>query len=57
MQKHTISYDLPVDAIVHLAKRLNVYEAHHGFTSEEFFDKFNKGLMEDNKMLTFKIHY
>jgi len=57
MQKHTISYDLPVDAIVHLAKRLNVYEARHGFTSEEFFDKFNKGLMEDNKMLTFKIHY
>ncbi len=57
MQKHTISYDLPVDAIVHLAKRLNVYEARHGFTSEEFFDKFNKGLMEDNEMPPFKLHY
>lgn len=57
MQKHMISYDLPVDAIVHLAKRLNVCEARHGFKSEEFFDKFNKGLMEDNEMLTFKLHY
>lgn len=48
MQKHTINYDSPVDAIVHLAKRLSTFETRYCLTSEEFFDKFSKGLMEDS---------
>jgi hypothetical protein len=48
MQKQTTSYDSPVDAIVVLAKRLSVYEKQHRISSEDFFDRFSKGQLEDS---------
>lgn len=49
MHKHRIVYDSPIDAIVALAKRLSVYEAHYNLSSEEFIDKFSQGEMTDSK--------
>jgi hypothetical protein len=48
MQKQKIIYDSPVDAIVVLAKRLSIYEERYRLSSEEFFDKFTKGLLDDS---------
>jgi len=47
MQKQKTIYDSPVDAIVVLAKRLSIYEERYRLSSEEFFDKFTKGLLDD----------
>ena len=47
MQKQQIVYNSPVDAIVAIAKHLNRYEERHQLTSETFFDKFNKGQLDD----------
>lgn len=48
MQKHRITYDSPIDAIITLAKRLSLFEERYGLSSEEFYDQFTKGLMEDS---------
>ncbi|MCL5028552.1 MAG: hypothetical protein M1480_05975 [Bacteroidetes bacterium] len=48
MQKQQITYSNSIEAIVALAKRLSVYEEHQGISSEEFFDKYRKGLFEDS---------
>ncbi len=48
MQKQTITYDSSIDAIVALAKRLSNYEKQYQFTSEDFFNQYNKGLLEDS---------
>lgn len=48
MQKQRIEYDSPVDALVTVAKRLRGYEDRYRITSEDFFDKFSKGKMEDS---------
>jgi len=48
MRKQRIEYDSPVDALVAVAKRLSVYEDRYRMASEEFFDKFCKGQMEDS---------
>ncbi len=48
MRKQRIEYDSPVDALVTVAKRLSGYEDRYRITSEEFFDKFSKGKMEDS---------
>lgn len=48
MSKIRITYDSPIDAIVALTKHLATYETRYGMTSEEFYDKFCKGLMEDS---------
>jgi len=48
MQKHQIVYDSPIDTIVALAKRLSLYEESYGLSSEDFYDRFSKGLMEDS---------
>lgn len=48
MKKERIEYDSPVDAIVALAKRLTVYEDRYKISSEDFFDRYNKGKMEDS---------
>ena len=34
------------DALVTIAKRLSIYETRHGMSSEDFFYKYEKGLME-----------
>jgi len=48
MRKQRIEYDSPVDALVAIAKRLSVYEGRYQMASEEFFDEFSKGQLEDS---------
>lgn len=48
MRKQRIEYDSPVDALVAITKRLSGYEDRYRISSEEFFDKFCKGQMEDS---------
>jgi len=48
MRKQRIEYDSPVDALVTVTKRLSVYEDRYRIKSEDFFDKFSKGKMEDS---------
>jgi hypothetical protein len=49
MQKRRIEYQSPVDALVVVAKRLSRYEEHYNMRSEDFFDKFSKGALEDSE--------
>lgn len=48
MRKQRTEYDSPVDALVAITKRLSGYEDRYRISSEEFFDKFCKGQMEDS---------
>ena len=48
MRKERIEYHSPVDAIVAIDKRLNAYETRHRMSSEEFFDKYQKGAIDDS---------
>lgn len=48
MQKQITEYDSPVDAIVAVSKRLSACESQYHMTSEEFYDKFSKGQLEDS---------
>jgi hypothetical protein len=47
MQRLRIEYNSTVDAIVAIAKRLSNYESQHRMSSEDFFDKFTKGELDD----------
>ena len=47
MQKQTIQYDSSIDALVAVAKRLSTYEERFSMSSEEFYDKYAKGSLED----------
>lgn len=49
MWKQRIEYDSPVDALMAIAKRLSIFETRYRMTSEEFFDKFSKGQLEDSE--------
>ncbi|MFQ5627504.1 MAG: antitoxin TumA [bacterium] len=48
MAKQRIEYDSPVEALVALAKRLNVLESRHQMKSEDFFDQYTKGKLDDS---------
>jgi hypothetical protein len=48
MKKETSEYSSPVDALVTVAKRLSVYEDRYGMTSEDFYNRYVKGQMEDS---------
>ncbi len=52
MRKQRSEYDSPVDALVAVTKRLSVYEDRYRILSEEFFDKFCKGQMDDSADFT-----
>ena len=47
MQKIKITYDSLLDAILALAKRLSINEERYHLSSEDFFDKYTKGLLDD----------
>lgn len=47
MRKQRVEYDSPVDALVAIAKQLSIFEARYQKISEDFFDDFNKGQLED----------
>ncbi|UCH97207.1 MAG: hypothetical protein JSV88_10250 [Candidatus Aminicenantes bacterium] len=48
MQKQISKYDSPLDALIAVTKRLSIFEGKYGMVSEDFFDKFNKGQMDDS---------
>lgn len=48
MQKQQTTYNSALDAIVALAKRLSIFEERYQLSSEEFYDKFSKGMLEDD---------
>ena len=52
MKKLRIDYDSPIDALIAVTKRLSVAEDRHRMTSEEFYDKFTKGQLEDSICFT-----
>lgn len=47
MHKQRIEYDSPVEALVAISKRLSALEARHRMSSEDFFDQYTKGQMDD----------
>lgn len=48
MKKETVQYSSSVDALVAVTKRLSHYEEQYGMTSEEFFNGYNQGRLEDS---------
>ena len=48
MQKQSIQYDSPLDALVAIANRLSRYETEAGLSSEDFFDRFSQGFWVDD---------
>lgn len=52
MRKQRSEYDSSIDALVTVAKRLSVFEDRYQISSEDFFDKFRKGQMEDSMDFT-----
>ena len=48
MRKERIEFDSPVDALVHIAKRLSLFESRYHMTSEEFSKKYLTGGLEDS---------
>ncbi len=49
MRKQRIEYNTSVDALVAVAKLLSIYEGQYNMMSEEFYDKFIKGKMDDSE--------
>ena len=48
MQKKISKYDSPLDALVAVTKRLSIFEGKFGMSTEDFFDRFSKGQMDDS---------
>ena len=49
MKKQRIEYNSPVDALVAISKHLHRYESQYKITSEEFYNSFIKGQLEDSE--------
>ncbi len=49
MKKQRITYDSSVDALVNVSKRLSLYEKKYNLISENFYYKYTKGEMTDDK--------
>ena len=48
MRKQISKYDSPVDALIAVTKRLSTFEKRYQMATEDFFDKFSKGQMDDS---------
>ena len=48
MQRQRIEYRSPLDALIAITKRLSIYENHQKMTSDEFFDRYNRGELSDD---------
>jgi hypothetical protein len=48
MQKRISKYDSPLDALIAVTKRLSIFEGKFGMSTEDFFDRFSKGQMDDS---------
>ena len=49
MRKQTIQYDSPVDSLVAVSKRLSVYEDKYKIPSEDFYNDFKRGVLDDSE--------
>ena len=47
MQKIRVEYDSSLSALVAISKRLSWSEKQHDMASEEFYDRYSKGLLDD----------
>ena len=47
MRKQRDIYTSPLDALVSVSKQLSLYENQRGMDSETFFDRYQKGLIDD----------
>jgi len=47
MKKQRIEYNSPIDALVAIAKRLSVYENQYAMDSENFFNRYGNGNLDD----------
>ena len=47
MRKQRNVYDSPVDALVAVTKRLSIFETRYEKISEDFFNDYNQGQLED----------
>ncbi|NMF82756.1 antitoxin TumA [Nodosilinea sp. P-1105] len=50
MQKQTIEYTSPLDALVAVAKRLSIYESGQQLSSEDFFNQYSQGQLSDEAL-------
>jgi len=50
MRKQIIEYTSSLDALVDLAKQLNVYETQYHMDSAEFFAKYSQGATADDEI-------
>ncbi len=48
MQKQTIHYTSPLDALITVAKRLSLYENQQYMDSETFFNQYSSGQLSDD---------
>lgn len=48
MNKKSLQYDSPLDALVAIAKRLSRYEVEVGLSSEAFFSRYSQGIWGDD---------
>lgn len=48
MRKQRNEYDSPVDALIAVTKRLSIFENRYGMETEDFYDKYSKGQMDDS---------
>jgi tRNA A37 threonylcarbamoyladenosine biosynthesis protein TsaE len=48
MRKQINKYDSPIDALISVTKRLSIFEDRYRMATEDFFNKFSKGQMEDS---------
>lgn len=48
MRKQIIQYTSSLDALVGITKRLSMYENQHKMDSEDFFNKYNQGMLSDD---------
>ncbi len=49
MIKQRIEYDSPLDALIAITKQLGEYENRYRMKSEDFFDRYGKGITEDSE--------
>jgi len=42
-----IEYSSPLDALIAVTKRLSLYENKYQWDSEDFFDRYSKGILAD----------
>jgi hypothetical protein len=58
MLKQRIEYSSPLDALIAVTKRLSLYENRQQMNSAEFFDRYNRGeLSDDREMIEWAIDY